>query len=117
MPQEREESPYEGESPREGSEVSEEGQPRAVHAPGDGDSCKLATGDASGDQEQEHNIDPEEDARTSPFAGLCVAQSTATLWGRRIVAATTSDSAAFAISEIGEVRLLSWTDNTPALGD
>lgn len=48
-------------------------------------------------------MDPEEDARTSPFAHLCVAQSTAALWGRRIVSVTTSDSAAFAVSALGEV--------------
>lgn len=53
---------------------------------------------------QDNHVDPEEDGRTSPFADLCVARSTASLWGRRIVAVTTSDSAAFAVSELGEVR-------------
>lgn len=53
---------------------------------------------------EDNHQDPEEDARTSPFAGLCVAQSTAALWGRRIVSVTTSDSAVFAISELGEVN-------------
>lgn len=53
---------------------------------------------------QDNHVDPEEDARTSPFAELCVAQSAAALWGRRIVSVTTSDSAAFAVSELGEVR-------------
>lgn len=53
---------------------------------------------------QDNHVDPEEDGRTSPFADLCVARSTAALWGRRIVSVTTSDSAAFAVSELGEVR-------------
>lgn len=55
---------------------------------------------------QDNHVDPEEDGRTSPFRGLCVARSTAALWGRRIVSVTTSDSAAFAVSELGEVSLL-----------
>lgn len=53
---------------------------------------------------QDNHVDPEEDGRTSPFADLCVAPSTASLWGRRIISVTTSDSAAFAVSELGEVR-------------
>lgn len=53
---------------------------------------------------QDNHQDPEEDARTSPFAGLCVAESTSALWGRRIVSVTTSDSAAFAVGELGEVQ-------------
>lgn len=52
---------------------------------------------------KDNHQDPEEDARTSPFAGLSVAQSTAALWGRRISSVTTSDSTAFAVSELGEV--------------
>lgn len=52
---------------------------------------------------QDNHVDPEEDGRTSPFSDLCVAWSTAALWGRRIVSVTTSDSAAFAVSELGEV--------------
>lgn len=75
-------------------------------APEDGDGTSV--GDTMSDEiltdNQDNHVDPEEDARTSPFADLCVAQSTAALWGRRIVSVTTSDSAAFAVSELGEVR-------------
>ncbi|CAN0515197.1 unnamed protein product, partial [Laminaria digitata] len=51
---------------------------------------------------KDDHVDPEEDARTSPFADLIVAQNTAALWGRRIVSVTTSDSTAFAVSALGE---------------
>lgn len=68
----------------------------------DGSSVKGVEDEVLTDNQDNH-VDPEEDARTSPFAGLCVAQSAAALWGRRIVSATTSDSAAFAVSELGEV--------------
>lgn len=65
----------------------------------DGDTDTILT-----DNKDDH-VDPEEDARTSPFADLQVAQNTAALWGRRIVSVSTSDSAAFAVSALGEVTL------------
>lgn len=68
---------------------------------GDSADEKEPTGVFAGDRN--NHQDPEEDASTSPFAGLCVARSTAALWGRRIVSVTTSDSTAFAVSELGEV--------------
>ncbi|CAM9176283.1 unnamed protein product [Pylaiella littoralis] len=69
---------------------------------GDESSIENFNGDELLTDNQDNHVDPEEDKRTSPFADLCVARSTASLWGRRIVAVTTSDSAAFAVSELGE---------------
>ena len=74
--------------------------------PGGGDSSIVENLDEDeiATDNQDNHVDPEEDSRTSPFSGLCVAKSTAALWGRRIASVTTSDSAAFAVSELGEVR-------------
>lgn len=55
--------------------------------------------------DRDNRRDPEDSSATSPFTGLCVGRCTASLWGRRIKSVTTSDSAAFALSQLGEVRL------------
>jgi hypothetical protein len=54
-------------------------------------------------------IDPFEDAETSKFRGLNVAENTAILWGRRVHHVAISENCIFALCESGEVY--SWGGN------